>query len=323
MSENAETRLKEACQLTAAAWAAVVERDSGHLFIHTAHRLPKSKRATLIRFLSEGSLDAWLSNMFKGTSARPAPLPASAKLGASRLYAFPIPETSRLILVGASKQNAGAQRIWRLIAGLMQDSAENGRENILPTLQTELPYDMPRALERVLSNFTQEVNPQGGWLAIHRGDTLNVMAEFNDARVAGLSLSIESNTLLRRMNRNLVDMAATRERPEWEYLPHALRKSTNYWVCFPLVIGQRLIGAVALWAQAEFTASQIKRLRELARRLAPSVEIIVTFNELTGHLQRLALLNDFVLTVSSAQNLEQIARRVFGLLVRSFSAELI
>ncbi|MCK6540352.1 MAG: GAF domain-containing protein, partial [Anaerolineales bacterium] len=50
---------------------------------------------------------------------------------------------------------------------------------------------------------------------------------------------------------------------------------------------------------------------------------VVTFSEMSSHLRRLGLLNDFVLTVSSAQNLDQIARRMFGLLTRAFSTELI
>ena len=64
-------------------------------------------------------------------------------------------------------------------------------------------------------------------------------------------------------------------------------------------------------------------MRELASRVSPSVEVLVTFSEMAAHLRRLGLLNDFVLTVSSAQNLDQIARRVFGLLSRAFNTELI
>jgi signal transduction histidine kinase len=64
-------------------------------------------------------------------------------------------------------------------------------------------------------------------------------------------------------------------------------------------------------------------LRELAARVSPSVEVLVTFSEMAAHLRRLGLLNDFVLTVSSAQNLDQIARRMFGLLSRAFNTELI
>ena len=80
---------------------------------------------------------------------------------------------------------------------------------------------------------------------------------------------------------------------------------------------------MALWGHAEFSVDEWEKLRELAKQASPSVEVIVTFNELTGHLRRLAMLNDFAVTVSSTQNLDQIARRVFGLLTRSFGTELI
>jgi len=84
-----------------------------------------------------------------------------------------------------------------------------------------------------------------------------------------------------------------------------------------------MIGTVALWGTDEFRPQEIKRLRALSRQVAHSVEVIVTFDELTSHLRRLAMLNDFALAVSSAQNLDQIARKVFGYLERSFHTELI
>ena len=102
-----------------------------------------------------------------------------------------------------------------------------------------------------------------------------------------------------------------------------LRSNTKIWCCFPLIVGQRLIGAVALWRNSELDADEWSKLREIAKRVSSSVEVIVTFAELTNHLRRLGMLNDFALTISSAQNLDQIARRVFGLLSRSFSTELI
>jgi signal transduction histidine kinase len=89
------------------------------------------------------------------------------------------------------------------------------------------------------------------------------------------------------------------------------------------MISQRLIGAVALWGQDKFLPQELRKLRELANQVSQSVEVIVTFNELTSHLGRLAMLNDFALTISSAQNLDQIARRMFGHLARSFDTELI
>jgi signal transduction histidine kinase len=88
------------------------------------------------------------------------------------------------------------------------------------------------------------------------------------------------------------------------------------------VVGQRLIGMIALWRLRSFNDQEWKQLVELVGRSAPSVEVIITFTELGGHLRRLAMLNDFVLTVSSGQNIDQIARRVFALLARAFQTEI-
>ena len=91
----------------------------------------------------------------------------------------------------------------------------------------------------------------------------------------------------------------------------------------PLVIGQRLIGVLALWRSAAFKSDEWNRLTDLATQVAPAIETIITFAEMAGHLRRLATLNDFALTVSSGRNLDQIARRMFALLSRAFGTELI
>ena len=91
----------------------------------------------------------------------------------------------------------------------------------------------------------------------------------------------------------------------------------------PFVIGQRLIGALILWRTSEFKGDEWNRLMDLATQIAPAMETIITFAEMAGHLRRLALLNDFALTVSSGRSLDQIARRMFALLSRGFSTELI
>lgn len=324
MIKNVETHLKQACQLTGARWAVLADCESGRWFIESAYHLAKSKQPVLTKFLAQAPATAWLASAQKGEDVRYVSLPEDSRLGTVRLYVFPLLETSQVILAGADQQNAAARGIWQMVASLMHSQeSKNADESYLPSLQTELAYDMPRALDRVLANFVHTVNPQGAWLAILRGDTLEIVVQWNDSRVAGLSLSIESSRLLRRLNRTLTDMAAVKDRPEWDSLPHAVRKSTRYFLCLPLVIGHQLIGAVALWARAEFHPRELKKLRELAKQASPSVEVIVTFNELTGHLRRLAMLNDFALTISSAQNLDQIARRVFGHLARTFDTDLI
>ena len=324
MIRNLESHLKEACDITGAMWAVFTDCEKGGWFIEAAHGLQKSKQNVLTKYMGRDEITKWLEDALQGGDIKFFTLPENIRLDVLRLYAFPLMEQSQLLLVGANHQNATERHTWNMVAGIMKSQVPDGmEENFLPDLQTELAYDMPRALDRVLSNFVHEAKPQGAWLAIRSGDVLEVAAQWNDSRVSELSMSIETNKILRRLNRTLADLAVKSDQPEWQELPNPVRKSTLIWTCVPLVIGQRLIGAVALWGQEEFLPLEMKKFRELAKQVSQSVEVIVTFNELTRHLGRLAMLNDFTLTISSAQNIDQIARRMFGHLARSFGTELI
>ncbi|HNO95559.1 MAG TPA: GAF domain-containing protein, partial [Anaerolineales bacterium] len=190
--------------------------------------------------------------------------------------------------------------------------------------QSGLAFDLPLALEKVLTNFTQTVSCQGAWLAIRRGESLDIQAEWNAPKARNASLLIDDNPIFRRVNRSLADLLLTSGQPSFDQLPYTnLKPNSGAWICLPLVVGQRLIGVVAMWRQKEFTTAERGQLRELAMSVPQTVDIVVTFSEMSAHLRRLGLLNDFVLTVSSAQNLDQIARRMFGLLTRAFNTELI
>ena len=324
MIRNLENHLKEACEITGAMWAVFADCEKGGWFIAAAHGLPKSKQNLFTKYLGRDEIGKWLEDALHEEDINFIALPENVHLDAPRLYAFPLREYSQLLLVGANHQNATERNTWNMVAGIIQSQMPDGvAENFLPDMQTELAYDMPRALDRVLSNFVHAAKPQAAWLAIRSGDVLEVAAQWNDSRVAGISMSIESNKILRRLNRTLADLSVKSDQLEWQELPNPVRKSTSIWTCIPLVIGQRLIGAAALWGQEEFLPQEMKKLRELAKQVSQSVEVIVTFNELTRHLGRLAMLNDFTLTISSAQNIDQIARRMFGHLARSFGTELI
>ncbi|HUI90467.1 MAG TPA: GAF domain-containing protein [Anaerolineales bacterium] len=319
-----EAQLKEACRLTGASWAALAEREGGQWRIEIAYRLAKSRAAALKTVLGQESVDAGLAATLNGANNQSGPLPSEAKLEGAKLYVFPVTQTSQVLLVGARQMSLRQQGVWRLVSELISTGDHEGHRDLVPDLQVELSYDLPRALDRMLAAFVRVANPQGAWLAIRRGDVLDVMAQSNDAQSIGLSLAIESNPFLRRMNRTRADILVKKDRADWDQIPHAaVKSSTKVWCCFPLVVGQRLIGAVALWKHSEFGTDEWSQLAEIARQISSPVEVVVTFSELANHLRRLGMLNDFALTMSSAQNLDQIARRVFGLLSRSFSAELI
>ncbi|MBL8098441.1 MAG: GAF domain-containing protein [Anaerolineales bacterium] len=319
-----EPKLKEAVQLTEADWAVLAERVGGVWLLRSSHKLSKSAQNELMGILAMPSIDAWLSGAVTGGYTRSTGIPDSKKLGDGRFYAFPIANSSKALLIGAEEQTNTALRIWRLTASLLADATPSPNAPLLPDLQTGLAFNLPLALEKVLGAFTSAVPSQGAWLAIRRGDWLDIQAEFNAPNVKNESMPIGENPILRRVNRSLSDVVLSPEQPNWDLLPHApIKPNTRAWISLPLMIGQRLIGLVSLWRQKEFTLSERGQLRELAAQVSPSVETVVTFSEMTAHLRRLGLLNDFVLTVSSAQNLDQIARRMFALLARAFNTELI
>jgi signal transduction histidine kinase len=326
-------QLKEASQLTDSLWAVLLEREAGKWRVLANYHLPKKIHPLLVKFLTKEEVDAWLGGALSGGQSRSVSLPESSNLETGRLYAFPLLGASRVVLTGASQLTAEAQRLWRLVvsgirvevpASDISPSASVAASLLVPDLDSENPYDMPRALDRALTSFVRLVSVQAGWLAIRRGDSLEVHAQWNAPGCAGLVLGIDTSTILRRLSRNLTPMVVNRGDALWVEIPHkGLKSNTKLWVCVPLVIGQRLIGVLTLWRTAVFKSDEWNRLIDLATQVAPAVETIITFAELAGHLGRLATLNDFALTVSSGRSLDQIARRMFALLSRAFGTELI
>ena len=57
---DVEYQLKEASQLTNAAWSALVEREMGKWRVVEHHRLGKKTQLSLVKFLGRGEVDSWL-----------------------------------------------------------------------------------------------------------------------------------------------------------------------------------------------------------------------------------------------------------------------
>ena len=328
-----ENQLKEASQLTGTLWAALVEREAGRWRVLADYHLAKKSHPGLAKFLSKAEVDSWLCGALSGGQSRSVSVPASSELQADRLFAFPLRGISRVVLACADQLPTDAQRLWRLVVSGMQAEfpSPDGHASfsvaaslLVPDLDSENPYDMPRALDRALASFARLVTVQGGWLAVRRGDSLEVHAQWNAPASANLVLSLDGNPILRRLGLNLTPMVVSRDDPLWGEIPHkGLKSNTKLWVGVPLIIGQRLIGVLALWRTSAFKGDEWNRLTDLATQVAPAIETIITFAELAGHLGRLATLNDFALTVASGRSLDQIARRMFALLSRAFGTELI
>jgi len=323
-------RLKEATQIAGASWVAYLERQVGQWMFHDSYRLTKLRTSTLVDYLGQSSVDAWLCGALGSRSSRSRAVPEGLDIGCERLFAFPIEGSAGVLLVGGTEQNGVAQRVWKLVAStLSKDDAEEPEvspvvtDTIVPAIQEGVPYDLPVALDKMIASIAQQVPCQGAWLAVRRGDTLEIQAQWRSPQCKGVSLGLETNEVLHEISRSRTGLHFERNQRAWSDIPQAgIKPTTGAWGCVPLVVGQRLIGMVALWRLRAFSDQEWRQLVTLVARSAPSVEVIITFTELSGHLRRLAMLNDFVLTVSSGHNIDQIARRVFALLARAFQTEI-
>lgn len=320
--------LKEGCQITGADWAALIERESGHWQVRASHQLGKQRKDSLAAYVTTSTVDTWLCGALSGGHIRSRASVPFQGMEKSRLFVYPVSGSFSVILVGAGQLDEHLQNVWRMAASFMSESKAGAdvtflqSELLLPDLETDSPYNLTRALGRALRAYTNLSGAQGGWLAIRRGEMLDVQAQWNSPQSANLSMSIEDSGIWRRVNKSLRPVILQAGQPDWERVPReAMRGTPKAWACFPLVIGQRLIGLVSLWKGSPFDEERISSLEELTAQVAPVVEIVITFGSMAEHMRRLAMLNDFALTVSSAQNLDQIARRVFDLLARAFGTE--
>ncbi|PWH11928.1 MAG: hypothetical protein DDG60_15855 [Anaerolineae bacterium] len=107
-------RLKEACQLTDACWAAYTFREGDVWRLGDVYHLSKSSQAMLTAFLNEPGSATWLGGALTGGRARSRTLQDRSSLGCTRVYAFPA-GLMTLVVVGAQAElDTRAQRIWKL-----------------------------------------------------------------------------------------------------------------------------------------------------------------------------------------------------------------
>jgi signal transduction histidine kinase len=324
-------RLKEATHITGVSWVALLERNAGKWQFLSTYRLTGTRKSALEAYIAQDSVDSWLCGALGSRSSRSRQVPGAVEpeLDCVRLFAYPIQGTASVIFVGGKEQKAAAHRVWKLVAStLVKEETEEPEvspvvsNTLVPAIQEGVPFDLPDALDRMLALVAQQVPCQGAWLAIRRGDVLEIQSHWRAPQSKGVTLGIESNALLLEISKTRQAIRKERGKPGWASVPKTgIKSTTGAWGCVPLVVGQRLIGVVCLWRLRPFSNQEWKQFVETVVRSAPSVEVVITFTELGGHLRRLAMLNDFVWTVSSVQSLLQISKRVFALLSRAFQTE--
>jgi len=319
-------RLKETSLLTEASWAAWLESDVDGWALRAGFKVNRRQAHSLLEFLSRTPNKIWLNGALAGKHNRTRRVPPASKLEGKRIYVFPDPVTQRVIMVGADELTSAARRVWRVVAignsgrPVLEDRARPTAAETSPG--SDIPFYLPQALDQVLENAVRMAGCQGGWLAIRSGEAFEVKVASGGRDFSGKRLAIDANPLLREICQSQAAVVVARDQLEWAMVPRAnFKPGTAAWGAVPMVIGRRLIGLICLWKDAPFDASPWDQAVAYGLRIAPMVEGSIAFADIANQLQRMAILNDFALTVSSAIDLEQIVKRIFALLQRAFQTE--
>lgn len=280
-------------------------------------------------YLSDAATDRWLCGAIAGGRPRSRKLASVPDAEAPYLYTFPITDSEKIILVSAGELNTRDKQTWRLLAnsGFGNTSEKKALFPVDAFIfggQTSVPYDLPCSLERILARLLQYIPAQGAWLALYSEGSLKIEAENNARDLLDKELVLKSGSLLATLLQDPAPILIKKGDPTWSTLDVEIAPASALtWGAVPLMVGQRLISVVALWRKEPFSDDEWLSLQHLSVYAAAAVEMFITFAEMADHLKRQAMLNDFALIISSAQNLDQIVRRVFALLMRTFNTKII
>ncbi len=314
--------LKETCLLTGADWAVWLEREDGWV-VRAASRLDSRQRSVLLKYLRLTRVTGWINGALLGNRDRSMNLASEIGLKSSKLFVFPDQVTQRVILVGAPELSSVARRFWRVTAsgdyGPSFLNRVSAPASVASWPGTGIPSHSPEALSQALTLVMQSVGSSTGWLAVRSGDHLDVKVFSSGLESKERRISIEANPLLRQIVQERRPRLVEKRDVDWAMVPRlGFRSEAKIWAALPLVIGRRIIGLVGCWLDKPPETEAWERASRVVTGLAPSVEGSIVFDDLSNHLRRLALLNDFAVTISSAVDVEQIAQRLFALLQRVF-----
>jgi two-component system, NtrC family, sensor kinase len=318
-----ESQLKDACQLTHVYWAAWVEHSTDWELM-ASYGLNDRQRNLMHSFIQDDETRRWMEKGLKGRRDLIHPITNPTELDGSKVHVFSDRMTQRQILTGSDTLTSVAKRFWQQVAWgktnpSFLDSSNGSSPNIV---DLGIPYHLPEVLDRVMELVFQTIDCESGWLAVCSGDYLEIRAQkcCNDS--LGDRISIEGNPLLRSIVKTQQGRIVSHFEVEWAMVPRlGFTENATTWVALPLLIRKRLIGLVSVLLKQPIPSDKYATLHQIIDEAAPSVEASITFSDLADHLGRMALLNDFAVTITSALDPEQIAQRLFALLHRTYGTD--
>jgi signal transduction histidine kinase len=318
-AKDTKSEYREACRLTGASWVAVLEKDKGWN-IRTAYRLDKKSQAAIKDLLKQPSVNKWIERSARGKKPHSKELTHGIGLHCKRLYIFPGSRAAQITFVGADELDRLEQAHWQVVFERNNsDPLLNSDPLDLSQLAIGIPPQSPEALDQALERVLRPIEGKVGWLAVRAGDHLIIKTSAIDMVDHARRIALQGNPLFRDIFHRHQPVLVGKTDLEWAMIPRiGFSQEFSRWAALPLIIGRRPIGLIGCWLREDPDADAWDQAIRVAAAMAPSVEGSIVFEDLSNHLRRMAVVNDFSGTISSAIDLGQIVQPLFSLLERTF-----
>lgn len=301
--------LREACRLSGAGWAVWVQIEEGRWTLGVGHGLTARRREALQRLLQRAAWRRWLAGGMSSGRARQRRVPASFTVLGEHITLIPLAQGGWL--VGAAL-DATQKAWWRLVpspaangVGALPEVGVLYRAMMAPLHQG--PFDLGEALHSLLRTLIgSQADVRGGYFVVREGETLRVLA------VHGVTLSRQLGKLAempKAMQQALLAGEPV-ETPQDVLGGGSTGDAEETWLYVPLTLGRRWLGMLAFACHAPAVAALRSGLAALAPLLAPGIEVLLTFEEVTGLLRRATLSNEVALALARSPDAHTAIRRL-------------
>ena len=311
--------LRYASRHSQVAWGGVLLRSAQRWVVDFSYRLTRSQRAALDVFLSRAKTTSWLDGIGERPNSYRSPRDEDSGLDVKRVYALSSPQEDELLLVGADTLPNADLDFLRAILEQPPSLAETALAipPLQPTPAAGSTLDLAASLHAIVETISSAMHADYGMLCVRAGDdfTIEAVCHLPAETVSAAFYVGEDSQLYHRIHaHHPFALTADLKPADFPNLPG------KEWLTVPVVIGQRLIGAIIIGRETEFEEQDYLSAAAIGSHVAPSVEKSILSDEAAYYLHRFALLNELAGFGGAGLGLSQVIERGEIMLQRAFDA---
>lgn len=335
LNRSEEKQLRKICQLYGLRYYIWVVNQNGRWVVDSHHGLHSREVHKLNELLSYKSMTNWLDGALQTGRVRSRRINLrEADYTETMTYLIPHTGMRCGLLIGGSELSKEHIDIIRLVVEgfekkkIVQVRGEELVDLSLVDVEDIFTLDLQANLTRMVKILARYLHSEFGVIGIRSGDIIRLEGQWGlKDELKGEQYLIEEYELIQQViNEQLIINGLVRESTVQDVqnfiatLEIPVHELT--WIVAPIELGVRTIGIILLARQgtSSYSEAEIKAMEILARHIAPAVEKIVAFNEVSLHLEKMAILNEFASAISAIGNVSEVAGRIKNRIRRIFNA---